>query len=406
MGNTGLEHMSSNFQGGSKPSPIPLSAPNIAGNEWKYVKECLDTGWVSSVGSYVDKFEGMMAAETDCGHAVATTCGTAALHIALMVAGVEAGDEVLMPSLTFIAPANAVRYLGAWPVFLDSDESYWQLDPEKLKEFLEKECVTRNGRLHNRHTDRRISAILPVHILGHPCDMEPILELASRYGLLVVEDATESLGSTYRGRKTGSIGRVGCFSFNGNKLITTGGGGMITTNEKTLAERARYLTTQAKDNPVEFIHGAVGYNYRLTNLQAAVGCAQLELLPTFLAKKRAIVASYEKALGDLTIFTLPKEAPWAKTNWWLYTIRVNAAVNGVDSRGLISAATSQSIQFRPFWQPMHLSPAHKDCFSWQCDTASALWRDCVSLPCSTNLSHGDQERVCDLLKSSVILRKN
>jgi perosamine synthetase len=380
-------------------APIPLSAPNIAGNEWKYVKECLDTGWVSSVGSYVDKFEGMMARETDCSHAVATTCGTAALHMALMVAGVQPGDEVLMPSLTFVAPANAVRYLGAWPVFLDSDQRYWQLDPEKLKEFLSAECIWREKALYNKHTGRKIAAILPVHVLGHPCPMEQILALAAQYGLVVVEDATESLGSTHLGRKTGSIGRLGCFSFNGNKLITTGGGGMITTNDSKLAQRARYLTTQAKDDPIEFVHGAVGYNYRLTNVQAAMGCAQLEMLPAFLAKKREIVSRYTADLGGFALYSLPEEASWARTNWWLYTIRVPTNRTGASSRSLIAAAAAQSIQCRPFWQPMHLSPAHTECFSWRCDTAAALWRECVSLPCSTHLSESDQARVCDMLKS-------
>lgn len=397
MEDTALALMSSDLK--IQGAPIPLSAPNIAGNEWKYIKDCLDTGWVSSVGAYVDKFEGMMAAETGCSHAVATTCGTAAIHMALIVAGVQAGDEVLMPSLTFIAPANAVRYLGAWPVFLDSDDHYWQLDPTKMAEFLSTECVWREKKLYNKHTGRRVAAILPVHILGHPCPMEEIMDLAARYELAVVEDATESLGSTFNGRKTGSIGRIGCFSFNGNKLITTGGGGMITTNDPKLAERARYLTTQAKDDPVEFIHGEVGYNYRLTNIQAAMGCAQLELLPNFLAKKRDIFLRYRTALDGIIAYTLPKEAPWAKTNWWLYTLRVRPSSSGLKSRGVIAAASAQRIQCRPFWQPMHLSPAHRDCFSWKCETAARLWDDCISLPCSTHLSTVDQDRVCDLLKT-------
>ena len=208
-------------------SRIPLCAPEIRGNEWKYVKECLDTGWVSTVGSFVDRFERKLADVVGVKHTVATNSGTAALHVALLVAGIEPDDEVLIPTLTFIAPANAIRYVGAWPVFVDSESQYWQIDPEKVKWFLESQCHWREGRLYNRHTGRRVKAILPVHILGHPVDVDSILELACKYELTVIDDATESLGAQYKGRNLGSRSEIACFSFNGNKLITTGGGGMI-----------------------------------------------------------------------------------------------------------------------------------------------------------------------------------
>lgn len=371
---------------------VPLSVPNLAGNEWKYVKECLDSGWVSSVGSYVNRFESAMAQAAGTRHAVATASGTAALHTALMVLGVLPDEEVLMPSLTFVAPANAVRYLGAWPVFMDCDSVYWQMDPAKVRDFLQRECERRPNGVFNRATGRRVAALLPVHVLGHPCEMAALVTLASEWSLPIIEDATESLGSRCGGKPTGSIGRIGCFSFNGNKIITTGGGGMITTDDTALAERARYLTTQAKDDPVEFVHGTVGYNYRLTNLQAAVGCAQLEQLPAFLDTKRRIAAAYHAALGSTGRWTLPAQAPWAETNWWLYTALL-APTAKMDRRAALAALQAAGIQTRPFWQPMHLSPAHRDCQSWHCEVAEDLWQRGLSLPCSTNLDALTQERV-------------
>jgi perosamine synthetase len=231
--------------------------------------------------------------------------------------------------------------------------------------------------------------------------MDALLDVARDFGLIVIEDATESLGSKYRGKPTGSIGLLGCFSFNGNKIITTGGGGMITTNDPKLAERGRYLTTQAKDNPIEFIHGAVGYNYRLTNIQAAMGCAQLEQLGGFVRKKRQIAARYSDAFGAMPGFQVPVEAGWAQSNNWLYTVRIDERMAGVSSRNLLAALGGLKIQARPFWQPMHLSPAHRDCQSWNCDVSERLWRECLSLPCSIHLSDDDQQRVISAIRSAV-----
>ena len=298
----------------SAPSPeatIPLSEPCIRGAEWAYVKECLDTNWVSSAGTFVDRFERELAAYVGTKYAVATSSGTAALHVALLAAGVQPDDEVLVSTLTFIAPANAVRYVGAWPLFIDAEPHYWQMDAEKALHFLENQCRWQDGGLRNRATGRRVNAILPVHILGHPCDMDPLLDAALKYDLVVIEDATESLGATYRGRTVGHLGDIACFSFNGNKLITTGGGGMVVTNNQVWADRAKYLTTQAKDDPVEYIHGEMGYNYRLTNIQAAMGCAQMEQLSDFIAAKVAIAATYTQTLGDVPGITPMCEAPWA-----------------------------------------------------------------------------------------------
>jgi len=296
---------------------IPLCTPAIRGNEWKYVKECLDTTWVSSVGAYVDRFERAVAEAVGTKNAVATSSGTSALHVALLVAGIQSDDEVLVSTLTFIAPANAIRYVGAFPVFVDAEATYWQMDPAKVKDFLENQCHWREGALVNRQTGRRVRAILPVHILGHPVDMDPILELARKYELVVIEDATESLGALYKDKSVGQLGDIACFSFNGNKLITTGGGGMLVTNNERWAQRAKHLTTQAKDNPVEYVHTEIGYNYRLTNIQAAMGVAQMEQLDSFIEVKRSIAKSYDEALGEIPGITSMREADWACSVFWM-----------------------------------------------------------------------------------------
>ena len=290
--------------------------------------------------------------------AIATVNGTAALHIALLLAGVQAEDEVLVSTLTFIAPANAIRYVGAWPVFIDAELKYLQMDSALCRGILERDCRWDGQELRNRHTGRRVKAILPVHILGHPVDLDPIMELASKYSLQVIEDATEGLGARYRGRNLGSIGHVGCFSFNGNKIITTGGGGMLVTDNAEWASRARYLTTQAKDDPIEYVHNAVGYNYRLTNLLAAMGCAQMEQLDEFVEAKRRIATSYRESLADLPGVRLPEEAEWAFSTFWMYTPLIDEKQSGIDSRRLLRELNANKIQARPLWQPMHRSRAH------------------------------------------------
>lgn len=372
---------------------IPLSVPEIRGNEWEYVKECLDTGWVSSVGSYVERFERMVAAQAGTNYAVATVNGTSALHISLLVAGVRPDDEVLVSTLTFIAPVNAIRYAGAWPVFIDAEPTYWQMAPDWVLGFIEHECERINGELRNRRTGRRVSAIVPVHILGHPVDMEPILAIARKYDLKVIEDSTEALGSTYRGRSPGSCGDIGCFSFNGNKIITTGGGGMIVTDREDWAKKAKYLTTQAKDDPIEYIHGEIGFNYRLTNVLAAIGCAQMEQLAGYVAKKRSIAAHYQQGLAGISGLSPMKNASWAESTYWMYTILVDPIRFGIDARGLLRILESQKIQTRPLWQPIHLSPAHAMKGSRSLPVAEHLADHALSLPCSVNLSSQDQDRV-------------
>ena len=383
---------------------IPLLVPEIRGNEWEYVKECLDTNWVSSAGSYVDRFERMVAERAGTRYAVATVNGTAALHIALLLAGVEADDEVVVSSLTFIAPANAIRYVGAWPVFIDAEPRYWQIDPAGIADFLEAGCRWDGPVLRNRQTGRRVKAILPVHILGHPADMDPIRAVAAKYSLPVIEDATEGLGARYRGKSLGSLGHIGCFSFNGNKIITTGGGGMLVTDDAEWATRARYLTTQAKDDPVEYVHNAIGYNYRLTNLLAAMGCAQMENLDTFVEAKRQIARRYRESLSGLPGVHLPGEADWAHSTFWMYTVLVDDRVTSGNSRDILNALAARKIQTRPLWQPIHRSPAHNPFGSPSCPNSEALHRQGISLPCSVALTPSCQGRVIAALSEALAKR--
>jgi perosamine synthetase len=373
--------------------------PEIRGNEWDYVKECLDSGWVSSVGPFVDRFERQLADYLGARHAVATVNGTSALHTATLVVGVQPGDEVLVSSLTFVAPANAVRYAGAWPVFIDAEPRYWQMDPERVRSFLERGCRQKGGRPVNRATGRRVSALVVVHVLGHPADMDPILEVARGHGLAVIEDASESLGARYKGRMAGTLGDVACFSFNGNKLITTGGGGMLVTDDEALARRARYLTTQAKDDPVEYVHREVGYNYRLTNVQAAMGCAQLEQLDDYIAAKRRLAARYAAALEGVAGVTPMPEAGWAFSTYWLYTALVDPHGYGADSRQLLRALQERQIQARPLWQPLHRSPAHRGAQACGGGVAEDLYRRALSLPCSVGLGDAEQDAVIEAIMS-------
>jgi perosamine synthetase len=376
---------------------IPLIVPEIRGNEWKYVKECLDTNWVSSVGSYVDRFERMTAELVGAKYAIATVNGTAALHIALLLAGVETDDEVLVSTLTFIAPANAIRYVGAWPVFIDAEPRYLQIDPTGVVDFVEKDCRWDGQILRNRRTGRRVKAILPVHILGHPVDLDPILAVAAKYSLPVIEDATEGLGARYRGKSLGSFGDAGCFSFNGNKIVTTGGGGMLVTNNADWAARARYLTTQAKDDPIEYVHNALGYNYRLTNILAAMGCAQMEQLDTFVEAKRQIAKRYQESMASIAGVHLPEEADWAFSSFWMYTVLIDETVSPLDSRKLIQELGDQKIQTRPLWQPIHRSRAHSNAASPPSPNADTLYRQAISLPCSVGLTTCAQDRVVEVI---------
>jgi len=366
--------------------PVALHEPVFKGSEWLYLKECLDTTFVSSVGKFVDRFEADLAAFTGAQHAVAVVNGTAALHVALLLADVKPGDEVLVPTLTFVATANAVRYCGATPHFVDCDERTLGMCPTSLREWLNSATDQRAGLCVNRRTGRVIRALLPMHTFGHPCDMDGLLAVAHDFGLVVVEDAAESIGSYYHGRHTGTLGRVGTLSFNGNKTITTGGGGAILTNDASLAQRAKHLTTTAKvPHRWEYVHDATGFNYRLPNINAALGCAQLEQLPSFLASKRRLFDRYVTAFYDVPGVRLVREPAGCTSNFWLQTLVLDAAF--ADERDSVLATTNDAgVMTRPAWGLMHRSAPYLDCPHAPTPVAVSLERRIINIPSSAGLA--------------------
>ena len=366
-------------------TPIALHEPCFLGNEWSYVKDCLDTGWVSSVGKYVDKFEVMLAEFTNVKRAVAVVNGTAALHICLKLVGVEKGDEVLVPALTFVATANAVTYCGAIPHFVDSEERTLGLNSKKLSDYLYNISDIRGDGCFNKKTKRRIKAVIPMHTFGHPVDLDPLIELCSQYKLELVEDAAESLGSYYKGMHTGNWGRVSAVSFNGNKTITTGGGGAILTNDEKLGDLARHLTTTARvPHKWAIEHDDIGYNYRLPNINASLGCAQLEQLPGFLEKKRDLSERYRKAfetIGGARFFTEPD---YAKSNYWLNVLLLDE--NILDQRDdLLEMTNNLGFMTRPAWTLMHKLPMFQDSPIMDLSIAENLQRRIINLPSSAEL---------------------
>jgi perosamine synthetase len=383
------------------PIGIPLSVPSIGQAEVEAVLATLRAGWVSTVGAEVRRFEEEMAAYLGAAHGVATASGTAALHVALLVAGVRPGDEVLTSALTFIAPANAVRYCGAWPVFMDAEPAHMQMDVGQVERFLTRECRRDGGRLRNVRSGRPVTAILPVHLLGHPVEMEPLLELARAHGLKVICDATQSLGASYLGNPVPTLGDASVLSFNGNKLMTTGGGGMIVTDQPDWARRAKHLTEQANTDHGEYVHDEIGFNYRLTALSAALGRAQLTRLRDFVDSKRATAARYAEGIKDVPGLVLPGQASWAQSAWWLYTVRVNPAGFGMAARALRAALRAHGIETRTLWQPLHLSPALAD-DPWRraCPVAEACHAEALSLPSSVGITEEEQARVIAAIRAS------
>jgi perosamine synthetase len=376
---------------------VPLTVPDIGEIERAVVADVLASGWVSSAGPFVDQFEREVADVVGARHAVATVNGTAALHLALLIAGIAPGDEVCAPAVTFVAPANAITYAGAVPVFIDAEPRFWQMDPVALEIFLTEQCEQRDGSLVDRATGRRVAAILPVDVLGHPADIAPIRELSLRFGIELIEDACEGLGAEYRdGEEWRSVGHpdsITCLSFNGNKIVTAGAGGMLVTQNAERAHRARYLSTQAKDDPLEYVHGAVGFNYRLSNVHAALGHVQLARLDEFVAAKRRIATTYAEALAGMAGITPMPEAEWARSSYWMYTVLVDACEFGMDSRALMARLEQAGVQARPLWQPLHRSPAHSAAPRQECPVADDLYVRALSIPCSVGLSPRDQDRV-------------
>lgn len=369
---------------------IPLSVPYLAGKEWEYIKDCLDTNWVSSVGSYVDKFENGIAAFTQSKYAISTVNGTSALHISLILSGVQNNDLVIVPNITFIASCNAVKYCGADPLLIDVNPETWQMDLNLLSDFLRDRTYTTNGKCYETSSGRRIKAIMPVHVLGNMCDMEELIEISEQYHLTIVEDATEALGSYFKGKHAGTFGTFGCFSFNGNKIITTGGGGMIVTDNEELAKKAKHLTTQAKSDPFEYVHDNIGYNYRLVNVLAALGVAQLEQLDGILSHKKSLSNSYKNALAPIPGVHFQEVSKNVQPNNWLFTVRVP------DQKGLIQHLLENKIQVRPFWVPMNQLPMFKEVvYISNNDVSSKIYDSSLSLPCSAGLSFDTQAFVID-----------
>ena len=370
---------------------IPLSVPNLKGRELEYVTEAVRTEWVSTAGPYITDFERQIADYVKVPEAAACQSGTAGLHLALRVLGVKPGDEVIVPTLTFIAAVNPVRYLGADPVFMDCDDTL-TMDPKKLRAFCETECDFQNGILTDRQSGKRVSAIVVVHIFGNLADMEAVIDIASRYHLKVLEDATEALGSyylsgRYQGKYAGTVGDLGVYSFNGNKIITTGGGGMIVSQDPELVKRCRFLSTQAKKDIVYFVHEEIGYNYRMTNLQAALGLAQLEQLEGFIRVKQENYDAYQEEKIPLLPFRSD-----IRSNHWFYSYLAK------DRDGLIRFLDEHGVQSRPVWQLIHtLRPYLKNrCF--QIEKADWYYERIVNLPCSTSLSREEVTQVAALIR--------
>lgn len=368
------------------PGPAALHEPVFNGNEYRYLKECLDSTFVSSVGKFVDRFEQDLARFTGAKHAVAVVNGTAALHVALKLAGVKAGDEVLLPALTFVATANAVTYCSATPHFADSEVRTLGIDAAKLREYLKLHTEQRAGQCVNRVTGRVIRAVVPMHTFGHPVDLDGLLAVARDYNITVVEDAAESLGSYYRGRHTGTYGRLGTLSFNGNKTITTGGGGAILTQDTELARHAKHLTTTAKlPHAWEYRHDEIGFNYRLPNLNAALGCAQLEQLPAMLAAKRTLFERYQAVFTPVTGIKLMAEPEACRSNYWLQTLVLDAGQE--NQRDLVLTATNQAgFMTRPAWVLMHELVHFKECPRMDLAVAESLSRRLINLPSSAGLA--------------------
>ena len=368
---------------GNEEGTIPLHEPVFAGNEKKNVLDCIDSTFVSSVGKYVSRFEEMVSNFTGAKFAVATVNGTAALHVALLMAGVRHGDEVLMQAVSFVATANAISYCGAEPVFLDSDRKTLGLNPEALEAFLSRSSDMRDdGFTYNRETGRRISACVPMHVFGHPIPLEKIQTTCEKYNIVIVEDAAESLGSFWGEKHTGTWGKLGILSFNGNKTITTGGGGMLLTNDPQLGELAKHLTTTAKiSHPWEYFHDRVGFNYRLPNLNAALGCAQMDLLPRILEKKWELALSYKTFFDSFGVpFVTAPEG--CKSNYWLNAILLN---NLEERDEFLKYSNSNGVMTRPIWTLLPKLPMYSHCYHDGLQNARWLEERIVNIPSSVTL---------------------
>ena len=365
---------------------LPLHEPEFLGNEWEYVKDCIDTGWVSSVGSYVDRFEHNLQDYTGVNHVVATMNGTAALHLALVLAGVKSGDEVITPTLGFIATANVITYCHAKPHFVDISEDTLGLDPTKLDEYLSEIAELTDKGLTNKNTGNIIRAVICMHTFGHPVDLDPLMEVCKRWNLMLVEDAAESLGSTYKGKHCGTFGHVAAISFNGNKTVTTGGGGALLTNDKQFAERAKHLSTTAKvTHPWLYIHDEVGFNYRMPNINAALGCAQIENLEKFIIEKRQLASNYIKAFENVDGVSVFTETEYVESNYWLNAIIIESS--DIELRDeILELLNSKNYMSRPVWTLLHkLKPYQNMPCMDDVNIAERIETTLINLPSSPKL---------------------
>lgn len=358
---------------------IPVFSPWLPENVRRYVLDCVDSGWISSLGEYVGRFEREFAAFCEAGHGVATSNGTTALHLSLATLELGPGDEVLVPDLTFVSTANVVRYTGATPVLVDADPTTWGMDAADAR----------------RKLTGRTRAIIPVHLYGHPVDMDPLLALAAEHGIDVVEDAAEAHGARYKGQRVGALGRIGAFSFYGNKIITTGEGGMVVTNDATLAERAAFLRDHAMDPRRRYYHPEIGFNYRMTNIQAAIGCAQLEQADVILSRRKAIAAAYEAGLTGIAGLTRPPAEYWAETVYWMYSVLVEPAF-GLEREAVRAGLRARGIDSRPFFVPLHEQPPYR--VDAPFPVATALGAKGINLPSGTGLLPLEIAAVCDALR--------
>ena len=360
---------------------IPLSIPHLGGNELKYVAECIETGWVSSAGSYVTQFENMVAEYSGNKYGIAASSGTSGLHLAMHMLGIEQGDIVLVPNITFIASANAVAYTNATPVFVDVDPDTWQMDLDLLEEWLDE------------NNSPMVKAVMPVHVLGNMCDMPKLMDIAKRHGLHIIEDSSEALGSSWNGKSAGSYGTMNVFSFNGNKIITTGGGGVIVTNDEAHAKRAKHLSTQSKVDPETYFHDEIGFNYRMVNVLAAIGVAQMEQLPSFIDKKKEIDAYYRTNLAGIGDIKFQKVEDAVDPNCWLFTFYSEKQVE------ILAALKENKIIARPFWYPMNQLPMFVDNeYVTKDDHARKIHTNCLSIPSSVNLTEYDLAKVVETIK--------
>lgn len=381
--------------------PIPLSVPNLSLDILENIKETIETGWVSTGGRFITEFENKVAKYVGVERAVSCQSGTAGLHLALRVLDIKPGDEVIVPTVTFIAAVNPVKYVGAEPVFMDCDDTL-NMDMDKLEEFLENECEFIDGKVINKRTRRQITAIVVVHVFGNPADMVKLMDIKEKYNLKVIEDSTEALGSyylqgRYKGKYCGTIGDIGVYSFNANKIITTGGGGMLVSNNQEILDKAAFLGVQAKTDPLYFVHDEIGYNYRMTNLQAAFGTDQIDRLESFIQTKIRNYNLYKKAIENIEGLTLLPFRPDTRSNHWFYSIIVDKDKYGIDRDELLRKLNDNNIQTRPLWRLIHKQKPYLDNQSYRIEKADFYEKNLINIPCSSNLSEEEVEVVINKL---------